>query len=112
MTMGRCLLSIFCSRGTQPRKTESVKRENPHPQPQVYPSEWLYEDAAGLFELVWNRCPGVPLPPYWTGSESQHPYLIESVYEVVLQNSIPAQIRQRILYCYFYEAWYDRFLRE
>jgi hypothetical protein len=30
-------------------------------------------------------------------------YLAESVYKVVLQKSIPAQIRQLILYDYYYE---------
>ena len=41
-----------------------------------------------------------------------HPYLTESVYTVVLQNSIPAQILQLILYMSNSEGEVNGFVRE
>ena len=60
---GQILAHAFPPRGG-PVQGPVLTPRTPH---QVYPPEWMYEDAAGLFQLVWNRCPGVPLPPYWTG---------------------------------------------
>ena len=31
-----------------------------------YPEEWMYSDEDDLLELVMARCPGLPLPPYWS----------------------------------------------
>ena len=39
-------------------------------------------------------------------------YLTDSVYKVVLLESIPAQIRQLILYYYKYKEQVDEFVRE
>ena len=45
-------------------------------------------------------------------NQDDRPYLTESVYKVVLSKSIPARIRQRILYYYSYEGSVDQILRE
>ena len=39
-------------------------------------------------------------------------FLPENVYELVLQESVPAQIRQRIRQYYFYKEQVDGFVRE
>ena len=30
----------------------------------IYPKEWMYSNDEQLLELLMNKCPGVPLPPY------------------------------------------------
>ena len=52
--------------------------------------------------LGWNPLTGLSL----------HHLLTESVYQVVLHKSIPAQIRQYILSYYPYEEYVDGFVRE
>ena len=39
-------------------------------------------------------------------------YLTQSVFEVVLQKPTPSQIRQLILYHYYYKEYVEEFLRE
>ena len=60
--------------------------------------------AGSLSYPYWSK-------PYWSkqtdglqqrGAPGPGPYLTESVYRVALQMSIPAQIRQLILYYYLY----------
>ena len=47
-------------------------------------------------------------PPLWS---VPIPYLTQSVFQVVLQKSIPTQIRQLILYIRNSKGWVDRFVR-
>jgi hypothetical protein len=56
-------------------------------------------------------------PPHGCLTDKKHlaltrPYLTESVHKVVLQKSIPAQIRQLIICHYQNEEYVDEFVRE
>jgi hypothetical protein len=88
-----------------------------------------------IYAVPWSELPIVPSYPHYTqhpaldaalsalapeswtpavGREAVHPKtcLAESVDKVVLQKSIPAQIRQRILYISINEGYVDGFVWE
>ena len=57
--------------------------------------------SPGLPPLRWSPLvspPTVGVPSRCRLARRSHPYLTQSVFKVVLQKSIPTQIRQRILY--------------
>ena len=54
----------------------------------------------------------VVAPAFSRGGEAQHLYFTECLHKVVLQKSIPAQIRQLILYISKNQGQVDEYVRE
>ena len=76
-----------------------------------------HEDAVERVDSTRARflpaqSPPTPIPSFWLSLESRRVYLTDSVHKVVLEKSIPAQIRQLILYHYSYEEQVDECVRD